>query len=105
MSDYPEHDKLRAAKRDSQVIGEFLSWLAETHRAVCEPCPAEGYVPITLRTEQLLAEYFNIDLTKIEDERQAMLKVLREQHPPMEDQQPSGQDDPPPGEWDDFCAR
>jgi hypothetical protein len=27
MSDYPEHDKLRAIHEQSQAIGEFLDWL------------------------------------------------------------------------------
>ncbi len=37
-------------------------------------------MPCYTRTEQLLAEFFNIDLNKMEKEKQAMLNKLRTQN-------------------------
>lgn len=85
VSDYPEHDKLRAVKEQSQVIGEFLDWLEDG-----------GYKPIG-RIElavfdghelcsvyhpkgKLLAAYFEIDEEKLEREKLVMLDTLRKAH-------------------------
>lgn len=54
-------------------------------RAECTLCkgrgvaarPREGWVPLGIGTEKLLAEFFGIDLARIEDEKRAMLAALR----------------------------
>lgn len=33
---YPEHDKLRAVRDESQTIGEFLAWLSRNNIALCK---------------------------------------------------------------------
>lgn len=83
---YPEHEKLRAVKAQSQTIGDFLSWLEERDMAVCERVPEdidedgfssdEEFVPTQKGIERLLAEYFEIDLRKISDEKDAMIAEL-----------------------------
>ncbi len=77
---YMEHAKLNRVKDKSQAIGEFLDWLSEQRGiALCKYDPAHPpYWPIHKRTEQLLAEFFQIDLKKIEDEKRAMLASLQE---------------------------
>jgi len=81
----PECDKLVAVQPKSQVIGEFLDWLAESNFAVCryanyEDAPShDGWVPARLSLEELLAEFFVIDLGKVEQERRAILDELRGQ--------------------------
>jgi hypothetical protein len=86
MNDYPEHDKLSAVKDKSQAIGEFLEWLDyEKNYSVCsltEGRNGDGeYSPIFTSTEKLLAEFFNIDLNKLEQEKRKMLNELRAQKP------------------------
>ena len=68
MSKYPECEKLQKVAEKSQVCGDFLNWLS-----------FEGHVEIITRkrTEELLAEYFKINLNKIEKEKQAMLDDIR----------------------------
>lgn len=73
----PEHDKLFAVKPQSEVIGQFLEWLAsdgitlaredrwETLQFDCEPI------------SERLARYFGIDLAKIEQEKRAILAILK----------------------------
>lgn len=94
----PEIDKMHAVKAASQAIGEFLEWLQERrielaqyheHSESCEDEEGDtvcGLNPDRLysfhyQTEKLLAEYFEIDLRKVEDEKQALLDQLRASQP------------------------
>lgn len=106
----PECERMLNVKEKSQAIGEFLEWLEETKKVhfrqfavacgrckcttverdedgdwycnECEEYTATYDVEILfpLRTEQLLAEFFRIDLNKVEQERRDMLKELRNNH-------------------------
>jgi hypothetical protein len=84
MSEYPEHDKLRAVQGESQIIGNFLEWINhEAGFAVCEFLERpQTYVPVNLNTEQLLARYLEIDLRVIEIEKRRMLDKLRDANSP-----------------------
>ena len=102
---YPEHRKLRTISSESQAIGSFLDWLGETkcielavrHKHV-DSCYATidsvdqamkisprrmcGYsddelVPAHISIRKILAEFFDIDEAKIEQEKQEMLEELR----------------------------
>ena len=73
---YPECEKLSAVSDQSQVIGEFIDWLGETHAAEIGVWRKDHMVPIGIRMEQLLAEFFGIDLEKVEEERRAMLEGM-----------------------------
>lgn len=35
MSDYPEHEKLRAVKGEAETIGAFLEWLQSEGKVIC----------------------------------------------------------------------
>ena len=91
MTDHtnPEHNKLRAIADKSQTVGEFLEWLGEQGLTVCRfqeltrhsdelgDYSPEGYYPARTSREKLLAEFFDIDLDKIEAEKRAMLDALQ----------------------------
>lgn len=66
MSEYPEHDKLSAIKNESQAQGELLEWLAD-----------RGWTNMPMSIQNVLAEYHEIDLKKIETEKRAMLAKIR----------------------------
>jgi len=74
---YPEHQRMSAVAGQSQVIGEFLDWLPTIGVVLCEPWE-ESFYPSGRTTTSLLAEFFGIDLNKIETEKRAMLAALRE---------------------------
>ncbi len=85
MGDYPECDKLHAVSKDSQIIGEFLEWLgAERQIILAEYLGNPEYsgqhelfvAPTTI--EKLLAEYYDIDLNKVETEKRKILEMQRE---------------------------
>ena len=72
-----ECDKMLKVASDSQKIGEFLEWLQnEREITLCEENGDEFY-PARIPIERLLAEYFEIDLDKVEAERSAILGGLR----------------------------
>ena len=75
---YPEHDKLTLCKDQSQIIGEFLDWL--TYEKSIHLAKWNRYnemVPDHTNTQELLAEFFEIDLNVLEQEKRTMLDELR----------------------------
>jgi hypothetical protein len=82
MSEYPEHNKLKAIREKSQAVGEFLDWLPEEGITLCSFSDEnEHYYPCQLTIQQLLAKYFQIDLEVLEKEKQHMLEEIRAQNP------------------------
>jgi len=104
MDKYPECDRLAKVSDASQAIGEFIDWLREHDKDICQwqdgitdatriadafaashgkgdpdidEKPERGWFPIHTPIEKLLVEYFNIDLDKVEKERRQMLEECR----------------------------
>lgn len=78
MSDYPEHEKLKAVKDRSQACGEFLEWLAQQEYWLAEY--DDDYIdlhPIRIPITRLLARFFEIDEEKLEAEKLQMLEAIR----------------------------
>ena len=76
---YPEHDKLAKIRDKSQAIGEFLEWLQEKgiHLGRYVDDYSTHMDTLDSQTNDLLAEYFEIDLNVLEDEKRAMLDAQR----------------------------
>lgn len=62
----PECARLSDVRSKSQVCGAFLEWLEQE----------KGWHLPAYNMQQLLAEYFDIDLNKVETERRALLAAL-----------------------------
>lgn len=80
---YPEHGKLKALDGKNRTIGQFIEWLGEKGMVICREtynADNEDLVPINMSIQQLLAKYFDIDVHKLDDEKQAMLDLIREQN-------------------------
>ena len=79
MQHVPELDKLAAAADISQKIGDFWDWLEqEKGLSVCTYVKdADIYLPAQLRKESVLAEFFGIDLKRVERERKALLGMIQ----------------------------
>lgn len=74
----PECEKLLKVSHISQSIGEFIEWLLnERGYVLAEWNENDELFPVHPDIEKLLAEYFQIDLNKIENERRAILRALR----------------------------
>lgn len=80
----PECDKLVSNAQESHKIGDFLDWLIDDKGyAICEEAhdsqamPEYEYFPIRQGFEALLADYFGVDMKKVERERRAILKYVQ----------------------------
>ena len=78
---YPEHEKLKAVQAASEAIGEFLDGGLRDQGLVLaiavEVSGDQVLFPASASIEKILADYFGIDLAKIEAEKRQMLESLR----------------------------
>ncbi|MFA7264765.1 MAG: hypothetical protein WC054_00395 [Candidatus Nanopelagicales bacterium] len=79
---YPECEKMRAVRNESDVLSDFVDWLGQNGRFIGHYVKPKGYsqeiMVLDARSfEQLFADYFDIDLNKVEVERRQMLEDLR----------------------------
>lgn len=84
---HPECTKARAVSEESHAIGEFLdtSGYVLAHWIDCEDyhesgghCQAGSHLmPVPGSIEKVLADYFKIDLAKVETEKRAMLASIQ----------------------------
>lgn len=74
-TNYPEHMKLQKVGDHSQKIGEFVEWLGSEKRItlVIWDEADQMFIPQYTGIQELLAEFFEIDLKKLEEEKRAML--------------------------------
>ena len=81
-----ELEKMKHCQNESQAIGQFIEWLQEQEMDICEWTNQTSefgeFFPTSKTIEQLLAEYFGINLNKAEEER---LKILEEYRKEKED--------------------
>jgi hypothetical protein len=75
---YPEHEKLKAIQPKSQAIHEFVEFLREKGIHLGEYWKeSDRMLPTNKNLTALVAEFFDIDQEKIEDEKDKMLEELR----------------------------
>lgn len=75
---YPEHEKLKALGGKNDVVGRFIEWLRESGYEICALSKdGRDFEPLHRSTEQLLADHFDIDVKKLNAEKDAMLASLR----------------------------
>lgn len=77
MTDYPEHEKLKAIAAESQIIGEFLDTCGYVLAEWLPGRIEDRLVPVSKSIEQVLGDHFGIDLTVLEQEKLAMLDSFR----------------------------
>lgn len=75
---YPEHEKLRRVKNTSQEIGDFLEKMESEGIYLCKRYPHlnDHFYRVSTSINVLLADYFGIDLKKLEEEKRAMAKEI-----------------------------
>lgn len=89
---YPEHEKLKKINHLTEAIHEFLEWCQDEKNAhlarYAYASDMEGYGDIggdigmitveTYDRDEWMAEFFDIDLKVIEQEKQSMIKEMQE---------------------------
>ena len=77
-TEYPEHIKLHAVRDKSQAIGEFLEWLNSKGVVLCrQEEKGDGFCLTNTSHTQYLAEFLEINLDMLEQEKKIMLDKLR----------------------------
>lgn len=105
VSEYPEHEKVKAIQDVSQRFGEFLDWLSAEGYVICEwrgeskarqrlkinqetgepyyeYAEREELLPVHRSPQEWLALFFDIDLAKLNDEKDVMYRTLSQQPRP-----------------------
>jgi hypothetical protein len=78
MSNYPEHEKLRARQTEASTLSSFIDFLAEQQWEIAEyDDVSERLFTIRLRPEEIIGMFLEIDPKKLEKEKQAMLAEIR----------------------------
>lgn len=77
MNEFPEHTKLKKHEKKISLLINFSEYLLDKNIRFCEVDEVTGqyfstYVPI----DSLIAEYFKIDMQKIEEEKLELAKLL-----------------------------
>lgn len=72
MSEYPEHEKVAKFSDWSNLIGDFIEWLA------CEGYASTEIFDIYEDINPLLAKYFGINYEDLMIEKGIMLQKVRE---------------------------
>ena len=85
--DTPELDKMLKVKEQSQICGEFLEFLKSKYDMFDRKVPREDNIYLRgtsdyINNEKLLAEFFEIDLNKAEEEKRALLEIEMNKHKP-----------------------
>lgn len=79
--DTTECSRMVAVSAESQKLGDFLAWLRdEQGLELCAMDRRGNYTADGRRIEELLADYYGIDLDQVERERRALLDGLHEAH-------------------------
>ena len=73
----PELNRMADFRVESQAIGDFLAWLQTEKKIKFAKYYGERLAPVQVPVEDTLAEFFEIDLKKVEKERQALLDFIR----------------------------
>ncbi|WP_323016428.1 hypothetical protein [Castellaniella sp.] len=77
MSQYPEHDKLKALNGKNQIVGNFLGWLFESNRLIAQWGEDDQLLPDMRCIEEIIADYFGIDRNELEAEKYQMIEAMR----------------------------
>lgn len=84
MSDYPEHDKLKARKAEHETLVDFFRWAERTERYdlgewfETKNDRDPGFAPtIDSEKARIIAEYLDIDHDAFMDEKDAMFRKLQ----------------------------
>lgn len=81
----PECTKLHSIKHLSQTIHDFMEYCDTEGVKLCSADKDREYHPITEETfRKLLAKNFDIDMDKVENEKEELLQYLHHLHAPKE---------------------
>jgi hypothetical protein len=78
MSDFPEHEKLQNKSSNCELLSRFVKWLDDNKYYICQK-DSDFFFMTYKPYINLVSEFLGIDLNKIEDEKELMIKLIKEQ--------------------------
>jgi hypothetical protein len=76
----PECEKMDRIHDNSQRLGLFLEWLKNRYVLARWEKNETRLTPVHVDIQKILAEYFDIDLVKVDQEQQSILEWIREEN-------------------------
>ena len=73
---YPEHEKLKALGGANQIVGDFIEWLGEQGYVIARYNQHDRLCPAYESRDKLLADHFEIDQNKLEEQKRSMLAAF-----------------------------
>lgn len=78
MAKYPEHEKLKAKSAEASTLSGFIDFVAEQGWELATfDDEGQSLFPVRLRPDEIIGMFLEINPTKIEKEKQAMLDEIR----------------------------
>lgn len=78
LSEYPEHEKLKARQRDVGLLSEFYDFIAEQGWEIAAwSDEVERLYAIRRRPDEIIGMFLGVDPKKLEAEKVAMLDEIR----------------------------
>lgn len=77
MSQWPEHDKVKAHQNETQTVFDFLEWCASQGILLAREGDDERFPSTVPHLEDLLADWVGVDLARFYAEKDDMLDQLR----------------------------
>jgi len=79
-----ELEKMAAKRDEARILSSFVDWLRENEYVLAKynerpTADNDDLLPARTSNEQLFADFFGIDLKKLEQERSALLEQLKEE--------------------------
>ncbi len=79
QTSYPEHEKLKKVKEISQKLGELLDYgFRKQGLCLCEVGDDNEFCPTYKSVNEILSKFYDIDLVKIEEEKNHMWEQIRQ---------------------------
>lgn len=72
---YPEHERLREVKRETQALHDFVEWLERRKHIHLRQLHTD--YPVMEKLRELIAEFYDIDLEELGREKDLMVESLR----------------------------
>lgn len=80
ISDYPQHEILKANKGRAEVVGDFLDWLEANDYEIGSRDRFDGLMREMRIPEQWIADFIGVDREAFSAEKDRMLEEYRKAH-------------------------
>lgn len=79
---YPESERVLQLQEQSRLVRTFLEWLKTKNYILCgyskhRSLDGQIYSPVMISNTTILADFFDIDMEKVESEKEQMIEDMK----------------------------